>query len=148
MEELKVTHSADWKELFKPEDTSWLDALQNDKSRPVKTVLLDIVTEFIGCEIAVARVEEHGEWMDRGRGYECKHTRDLCSPVIASRKDALQIIDENGHDYCCVPLEEFENLIFKRLGSVDNIAAYVIYFDNGNVPTKIELMVEHEPELK
>ena len=143
-EDAKVTDSPDWKTLFNSEDVSWLDALKNDKSRPIKTALLDIVTEFKDGDIVVAHIEEYIDWTKEGMGYERTDARDIDSPVIAQRKDALQIIDQSGYDYCCIGLEEFENLIFKRLGSVENIAAYVIYLNDGDLPTKIELLVEHK----
>lgn len=143
-EEWKTTNSPDWKNLFNSEDVSWLDTLKNDKTRSIKTVLLDIVTELKGSKIAVMHIEEYVDLTNEGMGYECMNARNLDSPVLETRKDALQIIDKDGYDYCCIELGELENLLFRRVGITNNVAAYVICFDDGDLPTKIEMMVEHK----
>lgn len=135
-----------WKVLFNPEDTAWLETLKKVKTLSIKSVLEDMARELRGSKILMMHIQEYGDYAQEGQGYVLESTMDYFSPVLSDRSDMLEIIAEDGSDYCRIDLECIENLIFERVYSDNDKAAYVIYGNEGGLLTKIEFIIARKVE--
>ena len=108
---------------------------------------------MLGSEATAEQVEALRERMGLNRPLPVQYVewlgdvlRGNLGESIFMEGTMLEIIAENGSDYCRIDLESIENLIFKRVYSDDEKAAYVIYGNEGGLLTKIEFIIARKVE--
>ena len=133
-----------WTAVFNSNDTAWLDALEKEKNLSedeVMEVLGDMTNEIKSGEIIGMYIQDYNNFKGF---YECEFACDYFSPAIVPNYLTLEIVADNGRDFCNIDPDAIDKLVFKRLGRNNILGFYEIHLYSCGYCTKIEFVVRYD----